>query len=79
MPLLPISHQQQQQPAECLATCAAMLFDYWQQPTDYETLLKILQIGYAGAPFRNLHYLEALGASVFIEQDQLKTLDCWHR
>ena len=74
MPLLPISHQQQRQPAECLAACAVMLLDYWQRPTDYDTLLKVLQIGYAGAPFRNLHYLEALGASVFIEQGQLETL-----
>ena len=74
MPWLPISHYQQRWPADCLAACAAILLDYWQQPTEYDTLLKILRIGSAGAPFRNLQYLEALGVSVFIEQGSLATL-----
>jgi len=51
-----------------------MLLDYLQIPNNYEALLKILRIGYAGAPFRNLRYLEKLGASVSIEQGQIDTL-----
>jgi len=74
MPLLPILHHQQRQQAECLAACAAMLLDYLQIPHHYEALPKILRIGYAGAPFRNLRYLETLGVSVVIEQGQIETL-----
>ncbi len=74
MPLLPILHCQQRQPAECLAACAAMALDYLQKPHSYDTLLKIIQVGYAGAPFRNLHYLAKLDVSVSIEQGQITTL-----
>ncbi len=74
MPLLPILHRQQRRQAECLAACAAMVLDYLQVSASYEMLVKRLQIGYAGAPFRNLRYLEALGVSVLIEQGQIETL-----
>ena len=74
MPLLPILHRQQRRPAECLAACVAMVLDYLQQLHSYDMLLKILQVGYAGAPFHNLHYLEKLGVSVSIEQGQITTL-----
>ena len=66
MPWLPISHRQQRQQADCLAACTAMLLDYWQRPVPYDSLLRVLQIGSAGAPFRNLQYLESLGVSVLI-------------
>ena len=77
MPSLPILHRQQRQQVECLAACAAMILDYLQVPVSYETLVKRLRIGYAGAPFRNLRYLEALGVSVSIEQGQIETLRLW--
>jgi ABC-type bacteriocin/lantibiotic exporter with double-glycine peptidase domain len=74
MTLLPVSHHQQRQQAECLAACAAMVLDYLQVPVGYERLVKLLQVGPAGAPFRNLHYLESLGLSVLIEQGEIATL-----
>jgi ABC-type bacteriocin/lantibiotic exporter with double-glycine peptidase domain len=69
MTLLPVSHRQQRQQAECLAACAAMVLDYLQVPASYEQLVKLLRIGPAGAPFRNLRYLESLvGLSVLIRR-----------
>jgi len=60
MPWLPISHQPQRQQADSLVPCAAMLLGYWQQPVAYDDLLKLFRIGPAGAPFRNLRYLETV-------------------
>lgn len=74
MTLLPVSHRQQHQQAECLAACAAMVLDYLQVPASYEQLVKLLRIGPAGAPFRNLRYLESIGLSVLIEQGEIETL-----
>jgi ABC-type bacteriocin/lantibiotic exporter with double-glycine peptidase domain len=74
MTLLLVSHYQQRQQAECLAACAAMVLDYVQVPVSYERLLRLLRIGPAGAPFRNLRYLEALGLSVLIERGEIATL-----
>jgi ABC-type bacteriocin/lantibiotic exporter with double-glycine peptidase domain len=74
MTLLSVSHHQQRRQAECLAACAAMVLDYLQVPTSYERLVKLLRIGPAGAPFRNLRYLESLGLSVLIQQGVMATL-----
>lgn len=74
MPLLPISHRPQHQQAECLAACAAMVLDYLNIQSSYDELLKTLQIGPAGAPFRNLYFLQPFGVSVLIEQGQIDTL-----
>lgn len=52
-----------------------MVLDYLQVPVSYERLVKLLQIGPGGAPFRNLCYLESsLGLSVLIEQGVIATL-----
>ena len=59
MTLLSVSHYQQHQQAECLVACAAMVLDYLQVPVSYERLVKLLRIGPAGAPFRNLRFLES--------------------
>ena len=45
MNLLPISHRQQIQQADCLAACAAMLLDYLHVPIQYKYLLRLLQVG----------------------------------
>ena len=74
MTLLPVSHYPQHRQAECLAACAAMALNYLQVPVDYERLLKLLRIGPAGAPFRNLRYLESLGLAVNIEQGAITIL-----
>jgi ABC-type bacteriocin/lantibiotic exporter with double-glycine peptidase domain len=51
-----------------------MVLDYLQMPVSYEALVKQLRIGYAGAPFTNLRYLEGLGVSVLIAQGNVDTL-----
>lgn len=74
MKLLPVLPQPQRRQAECLAACAAMVLAYQEVPASYERLIKLLRTGPAGAPFRNLRYLEKLGVSVLIEQDEVETL-----
>lgn len=74
MPSLAISHRPQRQQAECLAACAAMVLDHLNIKLNYDKLLKVLQIGPAGAPFRNLYLLQSFGLSVLIEQGQIETL-----
>ncbi len=39
MTLLPVSHRRQQQQADCLTACAAMVLDYQQRPIPYDRLL----------------------------------------
>lgn len=51
-----------------------MVLAYQEVPASYERLIKRLRIGPAGAPFRNLCYLEKLGVSVLIEQGEVETL-----
>ena len=74
MPSLPISHQRQLRQTECLAACAGMVLDYLQIPHTYPSLVALLQIGSAGAPFRNLHNLEKLNVLVQIEQGEVEDL-----
>lgn len=74
MPLLHISHQQQRRQADCLAACAMMVLQYLHIQVNYETLLKMLHIGPAGAPYRNLQHLKNLGVSVLIENGNLNIL-----
>ncbi|HID52386.1 MAG TPA: hypothetical protein EYP41_10150 [Anaerolineae bacterium] len=61
MKLLPVSHHPQQRQADCLVACAWMVLAYQQQPVPYNRLLTLLRIGAAGAPYRNLYYLESMG------------------
>ncbi len=74
MPLLHISHRRQLQPTDCLAACAVMVLHHLHIQASYETVVKLLRIGPAGAPYRNLQYLEVLGVSVKIEQGDLSIL-----
>jgi hypothetical protein len=41
-----------------------MALDYLQIPFRYDELVKLLKIGYGGAPFRNLLRLQRLGLAV---------------
>jgi ABC-type bacteriocin/lantibiotic exporter with double-glycine peptidase domain len=74
MLLLPVSHRQQSQSSDCLATCAAMLLEYLHVPFKYEHLLRLLRVRSFGTEFPNLRYLESLGLSVLIEQGTVETL-----
>lgn len=74
MPLLHISHQQQRQQTDCLAACAVMVLRHLYVQAPYETVVKLLRIGPAGAPYRNLQYLRTLGISARIEQGNLNLL-----
>lgn len=74
MPLLSVSHRQQQHEADCLASCAAMVLDYLQIPFRYERLLDLLRVRTVGARFSNLHQLQSLGVSVLVEKGELELL-----
>jgi len=51
-----------------------MLLNYLQVSVKYKKLVGCLRISYGGAPFRNLHYLEAFGVSVQITQGNIEML-----
>lgn len=74
MTLLPVSHRRQQQQADCLAACAAMVLDYLQRPIPYDRLLHLLRVDAIGAPFRNLRLLQSLRLSVTIANGDMTTL-----
>ena len=74
MLLLPVSHRQQSQSSDCLATCAAMLLDYLRVPFKYEQLLRLLRTRSFGTEFSNLRYLTSFGLFVLVEQGTVKTL-----
>jgi ABC-type bacteriocin/lantibiotic exporter with double-glycine peptidase domain len=77
MKLLPVSHHPQQRQADCLAACAYMVLAYQNQSVPYDRLLTLLRIGAAGAPYRNLRYLESAGLTVQIQQGEIADLqDC---
>lgn len=54
MPLLPVSHQPQQQQADCLAACAMMVLNYYGIQAKYADLLKELKIQSFGTSFDQL-------------------------
>lgn len=74
MSLLAVSHRRQLQQADCLAACAAMMFDYLRLPIDYMRLVQLLGIRSYGAAFSNLRRLEELGVSVIIEKGGIAKL-----
>ncbi len=74
MSLLAVSHRKQQQQADCLAACAAMILDYLQISIEYPRLLQLLGIRSYGAAFSNLRRLEAIGVSVTIAKGNLAVL-----
>ena len=74
MNLLPISHRRQQQQADCLAACAAMVLDYLQVPISYDRLLRLLNIRAHGAAFANLRNLANLGVAVVVAEGDLEHL-----
>lgn len=77
MSLLPVSHRQQIQQADCLAACAAMVLTYLQIPVDYRNLLKLLNIRDFGTSFQNLHNLERLGLHVLVTEGDMVGLERW--
>jgi ABC-type bacteriocin/lantibiotic exporter with double-glycine peptidase domain len=78
MSLLPISHRQQSQQADCLAACAQMVLQYLQIPIAYSQLLAILETDRGGSTFSKLKKLEPqLRLTVELAQgsDDLDLLD----
>ena len=75
MNLLPISHRRQQQQADCLAACAAMVLDYLQVPIGYDRLLRLLNIRAHGAAFANLRNLANLGVAVVVAEGDLDQIE----
>ena len=71
---LPISHRRQQQQADCLAACAAMVLDYLQIPVKYDRLMRLLNIRAYGAAFANLRQLTGLGVTVVVAEGHFAQL-----
>jgi ABC-type bacteriocin/lantibiotic exporter with double-glycine peptidase domain len=72
--LLPIPHHKQQQQADCLAACAAMVLAHHNIAVDYAQLLKILKVKSFGAAGQNLKYLASLGVEVIYREGSLEEL-----
>ena len=72
--LLPVPHQSQQQEADCLAACAAMVLTYLEISVSYKRLLKLLKVKSFGTAGQNLKYLTALGVEVVYREGSLEEL-----
>lgn len=68
MNYLPVSHQKQQQPADCLVACTAMILQYLQIPFRYERLSKLLETERHGTVFSKLQNLQALHLTLQIQE-----------
>ena len=72
--LLPVTHREQAQTADCLAACAAMVLDYMGMSVAYERLLKLLRVEWFGAFAGNIRELEQLGIEVIYKRGTLAEL-----
>lgn len=72
--LLPVPHKQQEEEADCLAACAAMLFAYHQIRVRYKRLYKLLGVKWHGTPFSNLTRLSQLGMDVYLDRHNLNAI-----
>ena len=72
--LLPVPHQRQQQEADCLAACAAMVLEYLNIEFKYQQLLKLLKVKPYGTAGQNLKYLNALGLQVTYREGTLEQI-----
>ena len=72
--LLPIPHQLQRSEGDCLAACAAMALAYWDVASDYDHLLRLLEVKSYGAPGSRLNKLVSLGVQVRYAQGALDEL-----
>lgn len=77
MNLLPISHRQQSQQADCLAACTAMILEYLHVPVQYENLLRLLNVRSFGASLFNLRNLQKLGLFVVIKEGHFSDLQSY--
>ncbi len=75
--LLPVSHRQQIQQADCLAACAAMVLTYLQIPVDYRNLLSVLNVREFGTSFLSLENIERIGLYVLVLEGDMSTLERW--
>lgn len=72
--LLSVPHREQDDTADCLAACAAMVLDYMNIPVTYDRLLKLLKVQWFGTFGANLHALEQLGVQVVYKRGTLAEL-----
>lgn len=74
MNLLPVSHRQQIQQADCLAACAAMVLEYLQVPVEYKDLLRLLNVRAFGASLSNVMNLQTLGLFAAVREGHFSSL-----
>ena len=73
-PLLPVSHRRQEQQADCLAACAAMILAYLQIPVNYSRLRRLLNVRYFGAFFSDIANLGVLGVAVTVGEGDMASI-----
>ncbi len=61
----------QKRNGECLAACALMVLRFLNVSADYERMVRLLEIGELGAPFRHLRRLQSLGVDVTVTRGTL--------
>jgi ABC-type bacteriocin/lantibiotic exporter with double-glycine peptidase domain len=72
--LLPVPHYKQQQTADCLAACAAMILAHWGIAIEYERLLTLLKVKSFGTAGANLNRLSVLGIQVIYREGSIEEL-----
>ena len=72
---LKIYHQPQQQSADCLAACSAMLLSHLDIKFRYRRLLKSLKVSKFGTSFHNLAYLVRFGVKVTVGHGSMAQLE----
>jgi ABC-type bacteriocin/lantibiotic exporter with double-glycine peptidase domain len=72
--LLKLSHLRQQQHADCLAACAAMVLNYLQVSVSYARIRRLLGTTAEGTPFHHLERLRAIGVTVIRDKGSIRIL-----
>lgn len=75
MNFLPVSHLKQQQQADCLVACTAMILRYLEIPFRYERLLKVLETERHGTIFSKLHNLRSLHISLQVQEGNFQQIE----
>ena len=75
MNFLPVSHQKQQQQADCLVACAAMVLGYLEIPFRYERLYQVLETERHGTIFSKLQNLRTLHISLQVQKGNCQQLE----
>jgi ABC-type bacteriocin/lantibiotic exporter with double-glycine peptidase domain len=72
--LLKLAHVRQQQQADCLVACAAMVLDHLHVPMSYSRIRQALGTTSEGTPFSRLSRLQSVGLKIMRGEGSLPIL-----